>query len=214
MKIKGRLVTFLLVLCINSIYIIFYYLRDGFVSKLELIGTPIMLALAWYFGKQYDKAKYFSEKDTLTEVYNRRIIEPFFSKITSIADRNKQKVAVLVIDVDNFKTVNDNFGHHAGDELLKLLAELLVNSVRKSDIVARWGGDEFIMLCPNIKTSANVDEIIDRIHTNLENTQWAGIDINISIGTAIYPNEGSSIDVLLKSADKKMYNMKIRHLAE
>ncbi|MCM3570121.1 GGDEF domain-containing protein [Neobacillus mesonae] len=214
MKMTGRIITFALVLCINTFYILFYYHRDGFVSWLEIIGLPIMVSLAWFFGKQYDRAKYFSEKDTLTEVYNRRIIEPFFQKITAISDRNKQKVAILLVDVDNFKTINDQLGHQKGDELLKFLAKTLQESVRKSDIVARWGGDEFILFCSNIKNSENLEEIIGRIHSRLKNNPVPGNELNISIGTSIYPNEGTNLDALLRMADKKMYNMKIKHLAE
>ncbi|MBL4953078.1 GGDEF domain-containing protein [Neobacillus sp. YIM B02564] len=214
MKRTGRFVTFTLVLCINSIYMYFYYLRDGFLSKMEIFGLPIMLLTAWYFGKQYDKAKYYSEKDPLTGVYNRRIIEPFFLRITSLAERNRQTVGFFLIDVDNFKQINDNFGHQKGDELLKLLANLLVNCLRKSDIVARWGGDEFILICPNLKNYEGIDEIINRIHANLKTISLSEVEVSISIGAAIYPTEGKTIDKLLSMADKKMYNMKIQHLAE
>ncbi|WP_066398087.1 GGDEF domain-containing protein [Neobacillus mesonae] len=214
MKKTGRVLTSLLLLCCNSFYILFYYHRDGYVSWMEIGGLPVMLTIAWFFGKQYDKAKYYSEKDTLTKVYNRRIIEPFFAKITSIAERNQQNVAVLLIDVDHFKTINDRFGHQTGDELLKLLADVLVKNVRKSDLVARWGGDEFILFCSNIKNSENLDGMTDRIHSNLKKIPFPGVELSISVGSAIYPNEGTSLDALLRMADKKMYNMKIRHMAE
>ncbi|WP_191275760.1 GGDEF domain-containing protein [Neobacillus kokaensis] len=146
--------------------------------------------------------------------YNRRIIEPFFAKIAALADRNQQKIAVLLIDVDHFKTINDQYGHQTGDELLKLLADSLVKSVRQSDIVARWGGEEFLLFCSNIKNNENLDEIMERIHTNLKNISFPQVELSISVGSAFYPNEGTSLDALLRMADKKMYNMKIRHLAD
>jgi diguanylate cyclase (GGDEF)-like protein len=214
MKFKGRVITFLFVLCINTMYMFFYYLRDGYVSIMEFIGLPIMLAMAWIFGKQYDKAKFFSENDTLTGIYNRRVIDPFFAKIKAVADSNKERFAILLIDVDNFKMVNDTFGHKEGDQLLKGLSNQLVRSVRRTDIVARWGGDEFIIIAPHIAKREHVQEIIERINHNLKNISTPQIDVKVSIGVAVYPAEGRTFDDLLKAADKRMYNMKIRHLAQ
>jgi diguanylate cyclase (GGDEF)-like protein len=214
MKYKGRIVTFISVLCMNSIYIFFYFLRDGYVSVMEVIGLPIMLVMAWMFGKQYDKAKFYSENDTLTGIFNRRAIDLFFTKIKATTDSSSQKFAVLLIDVDNFKKINDHFGHKEGDVLLKGLSSELVKSVRKTDIVARWGGDEFIILAPHITKREHVQEIIQRINDNLKNLSTAQIDVSVSIGVAVYPAEGKTFDDLLKAADKRMYNMKIRHLAQ
>lgn len=193
---------------------IFYYLRDGYVSLMEFIGFPVMLTMAWIFGKQYDKAKFYSENDTLTGIYNRRAIDPFFAKIKTMTDSNNQKLAVMLIDVDNFKMVNDQFGHKEGDLLLKGLSSQLVKSVRKTDIVARWGGDEFIILAPNITKREHVQEIIERINDNLKNLSTSQIGVSVSIGVAVYPAEGKTFDELLKAADKRMYNMKIHHLAQ
>lgn len=192
----------------------YYYMRDGFVSLFEYIGLPIMLAIAWWFGKQYDKAKFYSEKDNLTGIYNRRFVEAFFPKIKAMSERNSQNIAVFLIDINNFKAINDNFGHRSGDELLKVLSYQLEISVRNTDIVARWGGDEFIIISPNIKESENVDEIIRRIHDNLKIISDTYLEVSVSIGSAIYPNEGSTLDDLLKISDKKMYNMKIQTKAE
>lgn len=212
-KYKGRIVTLFSVLIVNSIYILYYFLRDGYVGGIEIVGLPIMLSMAWIFGKQYDKAKFYSENDTLTGIYNRRVIDRFFTKIKAMTDGNGQKLAVFLIDVDNFKKINDNFGHKEGDQLLVGLSQELVKSVRNTDIVARWGGDEFIILSPNISKREHASEMVKRINDNLKNISNPQIDISVSIGCAIYPNEGKTFDDLLKAADQKMYNMKIRHLA-
>jgi diguanylate cyclase (GGDEF)-like protein len=214
LKYKGRIITFFFVLCINSIYISHYFFRDGFVSVIEYVGLPVMLVMAWIFGKQYDKAKFYSENDTLTGIYNRRAIDACFAKAAAMTDGCGQKLAVFLIDVDNFKQVNDNFGHKEGDHLLKCLSNELVKSVRRTDIVARWGGDEFVILSPNITKRDNVLEIMQRINENLENISTSQMGVSVSIGVAMYPNEGRSFDDLLKSADKRMYNMKIKHLAQ
>lgn len=206
MKYKGRIVTFLLVLGINSIYMVYYYIRDSFISRMEYIGLPILLLFAWWFGKQYDSAKFFSEKDALTGIYNRRFVEGIFLKIKAAADRNGQEIAVHFIDINNFKTINDNFGHKEGDKLLKVLSNQLEKSVQDNDIVARWGGDEFIILSKNNKTN----DTMGQIHQNLKMISTTYTEISVSTGTATYPSEGRTLDDLLRVADKKMYNMKIR----
>lgn len=207
MKYKGRIVTFLLVLGINSIYISYYFYRDGFISRMEYIGLPILLALAWWFGRQYDRAKFFSEKDALTGSYNRRFVENIFLKIKARADRRGQEIGILFIDVNNFKAINDQFGHKEGDQLLMVVSGQLEKAVFNKDIVARWGGDEFIILSPG---RANPTELLGRINLQLKMISTSYSDISVSVGTAIYPAEGKTLDALLPVADKKMYNMKLR----
>ena len=207
MKYKGRIVTFFLVLGINSIYIAYYFLRDGFISGMEYIGLPILLALAWWFGLQYDRAKFFSEKDALTAIYNRRFIENIFCKIKARADWKGQEITILFIDVNNFKAINDQFGHKEGDNLLMVISRQLEKAVLNTDIVARWGGDEFIILSPG---KANPSKLLGGINSNLKMISSSYSEISVSVGSAIYPAEGKTLDDLLRVADKKMYNMKVR----
>ena len=204
--IKGRISTFIIVLFVNSLYMISYYIRDGFVSPMEYIGLPFMLALSVWFGKQYDKARYYSEKDILTGLYNRRFVDSFFPKIKMISDRKGLNIAVILIDVNNFKLINDQFGHKAGDVLLKSLSRQLEESAGAKDIVARWGGDEFIVISSNHRKREDVEELIGRIHRNLENREYP--EISASVGSAIYPSEGETLDQLVNIADRNMYRMK------
>jgi diguanylate cyclase (GGDEF)-like protein len=180
-------------------------MRDGYVSWIEFIGYVVLLPLAWWFGKQYDKVQFFSEKDPLTGIYNRRYIENIFPKLK---DSKENQFAVLLIDVNDFKIINDLLGHKAGDEYLKNITNQLEKSVGKTDIVARWGGDEFIILAKSGQSKEIVGRMIEEVHCNLKSISTGDIEIGVSIGAALYPSEGNSLDELLKVADKKMYHRK------
>jgi diguanylate cyclase (GGDEF)-like protein len=207
-KYKGRIITFLLVFFINLLYTSFYFFRDGYIDWIEYIGYPVLLPLAWWFGKQYDKAKYYSEKDPLTGIYNRRYVESAFTSIKSRLEQNDLRGAVLLLDVNDFKLVNDHLGHKMGDEYLLLITNQLKRSVRKTDIVARWGGDEFLILSPDIQKKEDLDQILERIHQNLKQLSFNDVKISVSIGSALYPKHGKCLDDLLKVADKNMYHFK------
>jgi len=208
MRYKGRVITLLLVFLVNLIYTAFYYFRDGNIGWIEYIGYPILLPLAWWFGKQYDKARYYSEKDPLTGIYNRRYVELAFTAIKTRLEQNGQRCSVLLLDVNDFKLVNDQMGHKMGDEYLLLIANQLKESVKKSDIVARWGGDEFLILSPDVQSKEELDKMLERIHQNLKQLSFNNIKISVSIGSARYPKHGKNLDDLLKVADKNMYQLK------
>ncbi|WP_462410806.1 GGDEF domain-containing protein [Neobacillus sp. Marseille-QA0830] len=207
MKYQGRIVIFSLFLSINMFEMVYYFLKDGTVSKMEYVSLPIMLLIAWWLGHQYDKVKFLSEKDPLTGLYNRRYMDTCFFKMKAYADRSGRNISILFIDINNFKAINDNWGHKEGDKLIKLLAAQLKKSIFDKDIVARWGGDEFIILSPNSKETN--EEIIKHIHHNLKIASATRPEICVSVGTATYPHDGTNLDELLRVADRSMYNMKI-----
>jgi diguanylate cyclase (GGDEF)-like protein len=204
-KYTGRLVASSLDLIFILFYVLSYYITYGKIQSFELIGDTFSLALTWWCGKQYDKAKYFAERDVLTEAYNRRFALNRFKKWIG---QRKGKLSVLMIDVDNFKSINDTHGHLMGDKVLKLIASILCQHTRKCDIVARWGGDEFLIIAPNIDEQAS-QNLSRRIEKGLQEvTKKLPITVTVSVGGATYPTYAKDLDGLIKVADRSMYKYK------
>lgn len=146
--------------------------------------------------------------DSLTGLANRTFFYNMAEKFLEDARRSSKKLGLMFIDVDKFKSINDTYGHKIGDKVLKEVAKILTKSTRKNDIISRHGGDEFLILLPNIKQYNNYKTIASRIaNANKE----IGIDnkikikIPLSIGVSFYPKDGDSIDQLISKADKAMY---------
>ena len=156
--------------------------------------------------------KQSSITDQLTGLYNRRYLEETLEKIASSALREKSLIGVLMIDVDYFKQINDTLGHDAGDEVLKELANVLINSVRDSDFVIRYGGEEFIVLLQNIKDQEAILKVAEKIRQSFANTKIvvSGKTINrtISIGISIFPEDTKNIWEAIKYADLALYEAK------
>jgi diguanylate cyclase (GGDEF)-like protein len=175
--------------------------------QFPLIGVCIVFA-SWLLGTQYDKLKFFSEKDVLTTLYNRRFLLHIFPKVIASVDRKQEKLNLFFIDVDDFKIINDNRGHKIGDQVLQRIANVLILHSQKRDIVVRWAGDEFLILSPfsddSSKTMMN-----NRIQNDVKLlSKEFNIAISVSIGTATYPNDAQTLDDLLHAADQDMYTLK------
>jgi len=149
--------------------------------------------------------------DPLTGLPNRILLIDHLSMAVKQADRYRIKVAVMMLDLDKFKEVNDTLGHHIGDKLLQAVANRLTGVLRKGDTVARFGGDEFILVIPEQKDVQNALQVARKI---IESFQHAvvvedhSLPITISIGISLYPDHGADIDVILKNADSAMYQAK------
>jgi len=151
--------------------------------------------------------------DTLTGLSNKKKILKNISEL--IADNNT-KFALFFINLDNFKYINDNFGHQAGDIVLKDVAVRLTGIIRSSDIISRISGDEFIIILKHLKLSANVEKIVTDIAIAIETTlktaftyDGNSIFIGASIGISIFPEHGTDVDTLIKNADLAMYKVKL-----
>ena len=148
--------------------------------------------------------------DSLTELANRRLFEDRFEQSLRFARRNEQTVALLYIDLDRFKPVNDSLGHKAGDVLLKQVARRLQDSVRDSDTVARLGGDEFAIIMENIN-QVNVSHCAQAIIELLDKPftiEGSEVFVGASIGISMFPSDGVDMATLIKHADIAMYRAK------
>ncbi|MDA8094211.1 MAG: EAL domain-containing protein [Betaproteobacteria bacterium] len=164
--------------------------------------------------KQYEaRLEFLAHHDTLTGLHNRSHFQQRLEEAIARAHRNGREVAVLFIDLDGFKTVNDSLGHPVGDQLLRAIAERIRGSVRESDLVARFGGDEFAVLLdghPDTQgPSVVAQKLIDALRTPM---LIAGQELYVtaSIGISCYPRDGHSMAALIKHADVAMYRAKAR----
>ncbi|TCS40379.1 EAL domain-containing protein [Reinekea marinisedimentorum] len=149
--------------------------------------------------------------DLLTNLPNRSMINDRLNSTVAAAQRTKTEFAVLFIDLDGFKLVNDSLGHKAGDILLSHVAKLFSDCMREGDTLGRFGGDEFVVVLPNIECSSDAAKIADRMIKALDGPiriHKQSVFITASIGIALYPGDGLSADSLLINADKAMYRSK------
>jgi diguanylate cyclase (GGDEF)-like protein/PAS domain S-box-containing protein len=149
--------------------------------------------------------------DVLTGLLNRYSLESRLEQGLLAARRENEHMAVLFIDMDRFKTINDTLGHHMGDELLKEVARRLQSCVRESDIVARQGGDEFVVALTSLSAIHDVAPVVNKLMRALGDTyliEGHTLRSSPSIGVAIYPEDGGSVETLLMNADTAMYHAK------
>ena len=157
------------------------------------------------------RASELATRDVLTGLFNRRTLTDRTEDAILRASRRRESVAVLFIDLDKFKTVNDTFGHHIGDELLCQVASRIQASVRESDVVARFGGDEFIVLLEGLGGQGDAERLAENIvSANLEPFSIGphSVMASASIGISMYPQHGTSAEELLREADQAMYSAK------
>ena len=150
-------------------------------------------------------------RDTLTQLPNRLLFNDRLEQAIVRAERHRESVALMVIDIDDFKLVNDSFGHEAGDKLIKAVADLLSRSMRRADTVARLGGDEFAIIVENVDGEDDAISIADNLTTILEhNVRLDNQETftSASVGIAMFPGDGSDASTLLKNADTAMFRAK------
>jgi len=161
--------------------------------------------------KNEEKLKHQAYFDSLTGIPNRTLFLDRSEIALNQAKRSNEGLAVIFIDLDEFKELNDTLGHDAGDVMLKAVAQRFINCARKSDTVSRRGGDEFTILMPRIKNIEDAVKLAERIllsNKNAISIKEKMVFPKTSIGISIYPHDGDSIETLINNADKAMYYAK------
>ena len=195
--------------------------KDGHTIPVEVVGKTMPQLHADYRvvlvrditarKEAQERETFLALHDTLTQLPNRRFLMEQLGKVLSMARRRKFMVAVLFINLDHFKTVNDSLGHHAGDQLLCDVAERLRQSVRDTDLVARLSGDEFVAVLTDIHTPDDAAMVADKLIETMRSAFTVGqlpLTMSLSIGISLFPGDDTTVQGLLSCADTAMYHAK------
>jgi diguanylate cyclase (GGDEF)-like protein len=181
------------------------------VNERLFIATIDARTLAEEIEKTKDHMTHLAHHDTLTDLPNRNLLDDRLAQAIALAHRQDKQFAVLFLDLDRFKHINDSLGHGVGDHLLQSVAKRLRTGVRNSDTVCRQGGDEFVILLANIEQAKDAGFRAQKILAALtppHSIDQLELHVSVSIGISIYPNDGQDADTLIKNADTAMYHAK------
>lgn len=220
----GKMITFLEFVLITTVY--FYMGYPEFVSqsfsiddfsRIMILFTPYllvgyvttMLASDIHYG--VEALESLSQTDDLTGIKNRRAFNETLHHETRKANRYDRPYSIMMVDIDDLKSINDRLGHDAGDKLLKMISGVMQDVLRDTDILARYGGDEFIVFLPETD-SKQAFEAAERIRTAVNNTSinldGNAVSSTVSIGIAGYPESSENVHEVMKYADKALYQCK------
>lgn len=203
----------LIALSIAAYGTVFYSLKKfTIINALETENQKFQQETGLLYQETMKLEKY-ANYDTLTGLPNRRFFFDKLEKLVAESAKNARKMAILYIDLDAFKDINDTFGHQVGDSVLITVGNRLLKCKREADFVARLGGDEFAVLVQDVKDIATVEKLTEGIHAVLQEKMIINsieYTIDTSIGIALYPDSGKDGESLLKNADSAMYEIK-RH---
>lgn len=197
--------------------------RDGYESAIEDTAAPIhdqhgKVTGAVIVFRDVSSARamslrmsYLAQHDFLTELPNRMLLNDRLTQAIALAHRHRTSLAVLFVDVDHFKHINDSLGHAIGDQLLKSIARRLLACVRTSDTVSRQGGDEFVVLLSEVVQPEDAALSADKILAALSaphHIEQRDVHVTVSVGIGVYPDDGVHAEALLKNADSALFRAK------
>ncbi|WP_299795686.1 sensor domain-containing diguanylate cyclase [uncultured Shewanella sp.] len=175
-----------------------------------IVTIGILLIANLTLGRYQRKLEFMASTDKLTGVANRQVFEEYFSKAMAEAGDNEAPISIILLDIDLFKDVNDTYGHNVGDLVIKTVSSILKNQLREKDAVCRWGGEEFLLLLPNLELSHAVDvaeRIRGKIATRKIRVNEHEICVTVSLGVAEY-NHSERPNELINRADVALYQAK------
>jgi diguanylate cyclase (GGDEF)-like protein len=184
--------------------------NNFFIHEIESIRYSLEMTFKRLHQEQKELYK-LSTKDHLSGLYNKRSLIEKLEWLIAEKGRKGQKFTVVLLDLDNFKNVNDSMGHDIGDKVLQEVAASILNSLRSNDIVSRIGGDEFVIVLPEATLNVQIIEVLERIKANIANPiilESIRYNIASSMGNAIFPKDGEDANSLIKNADIAMYKSK------
>jgi len=179
-------------------------MRDSKIRHLIIVNENNEFLNIIHFEEFADYLAEIAIRDDLTGLYNRRFFDFIIDKY-KIENKDIEK-GIILIDLDNFKPINDKYGHHMGDEVLQKVAKTIKSSIRNSDYPFRIGGDEFIILI--FSTKKALEKVSKRIFEKINNINVDGVKLECSIGCAHYPTDSKNFSEIIKIADKRMYENK------
>lgn len=163
--------------------------------------------LAVVSNQMTDRINSLLYRDELTGLFNRRNINKTFTSLVDIAITNKIDISLIMFDIDFFKEVNDQYGHQIGDLVLKEIAEIMQGTVRDTDYVGRYGGEEIIIILPKTSNSTAF-EIAERIRSNIENKMFTNVDKKITVSGGLFTSQKMNADQMIKESDDNLYEAK------
>jgi diguanylate cyclase (GGDEF)-like protein len=192
-------------------------IRDNIITIVVfgISTTLLLLGLIYFFMsrliKRLDEARQTIEKiaitDQLTEVFNRRHIMTRFEEEFEKFKRLKKKVSCIMADIDNFKAINDSYGHQVGDQVLKEISHRIRNTVRAYDILGRYGGEEFLIIMPDTSLE-DARELAERIRTRVKEETVNNVSLTLSLGVVCVEESDRSVDDIIRRADQNLYKAK------
>lgn len=222
-EIKNKSIAFIMITGEGNETIAVKALTSGahdYIIKNELTSKALCRTIIQIFEKnelskkiklQEEKINYLAYHDALTNVPNRTVFEKHLSDVLSKAIRSNRSFAILFVDVDHFKKINDTFGHQYGDLVLKQLVKRLAENLRASDLLARLGGDEFAIVLDDIKSTTHAGSAAQKIVDVMKrpfSIEGSNIVVTLSIGIAVYPDAGDNMVALIRHADMALYKAK------